>query len=399
MTEYSDRRNGSTAEINILFLFAKLVIGGAERTIIDLVPRMDRSRFNPLVICLKERAPFGDEMERRGVRVIDKLAKNKFDLSVLPKLIKIIRENKINAIYTLDHDNAMFWGRVVTFLCRLPVSLTVIHTTNRRDGSETVNFLGKMFMPLTDRLIATAAGSRQYLIDQGIHPRKIALIYNGVDLRGIQKAREEKRLKKSDFGIPEEAKVVGIVAAFKPEKAHSVFLQAAKKILAKRDNVYFLLVGDGPQRANIEKTIAELQIGHRVFITGFRQDMPDVFQVLDVSCLSSDPRCETFSLTILESMAAGLPAVVTDVGSMDEMVFNDVNGYLVPPRSPDKLAEAIYKIISDENLQQKMSYNSMKLANERFQADRMARETENLILRIYEEKMNRKEFTEFAYAN
>ena len=83
MKEHSDRRNGSSAEINILFLFAKLVIGGAERTIIDLVPRMDRRRFNPLVVCLKERAPFGDEMERRGVQVIDRLAKNKFDFSVL----------------------------------------------------------------------------------------------------------------------------------------------------------------------------------------------------------------------------------------------------------------------------------------------------------------------------
>jgi len=381
---------GRNGKINILFLFAKLVIGGAERTIIDLVPRLNRDEFNPLVVCLKEKAAFGEEMQRRGVPVIEKLARSRYDLSVLPKLARIIRQHRTNAIYTLDHDNAMFWGRVVTLLFNIPVSLTVIHTTVRRDGSDTINFLGKAFMPLTDRLIATAAGSWRYLVEhQGIHPRKVALIYNGVDLEGIQEARRRKRLSKRDFGIPDDAKVVGIVAAFKPEKAHHVFLHAAKRILDRMDNVYFLLVGDGPERPRIEKTIAGLGLADRVFITGFRKDMPDVYQVLDVSVLSSDPRCETFSLTILESMAAGLPAVVTRVGSMDEMVFDGVNGYLVPPRDPERLADAIYAIVSDDERQRRFGENSMRIANERFQVDRMVRETEELIKQIYEAKIGK----------
>ncbi len=382
--------DGNKRKLNVLFLFAKLVIGGAERTLIDLVPRLNRREFNPLVVCLKEKAAFGEEMERRGVPVIEKLARNKFDIAVLPKLARIMRRHKTNAIYTLDHDNAMFWGRIITLLFNIPVSLTVIHTTVRRDGSDTLNWIGKMFMPLTDRLIATAAGSREYLVRrQRVHPRKVALIYNGVDLNGIQEARRRKRLRKSDFGIPEKAKVVGIVAAFKPEKAHHIFLQAAKKILSRKKDVYFLLVGDGPQRKNIERTISELGLQNRAFITGFRKDMPDVFQVLDVSVLSSDPRCETFSLTILESMAAGLPVVVTRVGSMDEMVFNDVNGYLVPPRNPDRLADAIFRIIHDEQRQRRFGENSIRIANERFQVDRMVRETEELIRRIYEEKVGK----------
>ena len=380
----------NSRKINILFLFAKLVIGGAERTIIDLVPRLDRSRFNPLVVYLKEKGAFGEEMERRGVPVIEKLAANRFDVSVLPKLGRIIKRHKTNAIYTLDHDNAMFWGRLATLAFNIPVSLTVIHTTVRRDGTDTLNWIGKMFMPLTDGLIATAAGSREYLIkQQGVHSRKVPLIYNGVDLEGIQKARREKKLSKGDFGIPEDAKVVGIVAAFKPEKAHHIFLQAAKKILEKDPNVYFLLVGDGPQRKVIEQTIQELNLQDRAFITGFRKDMPDVFQVLDVSALSSDPRCETFSLTILESMAAGLPAVVTRVGSMDEMVFDDVNGYLVPPRDPESLAEAICKVIGDDERQRRFGQNSMRIANERFQVDRMVRETEELIESIYRNKVGK----------
>ena len=374
-------------KINVLFLFAKLVIGGAERTLIDLVPRLDRSRFNPLVVCLKEKGAFGEEMERRGVPVIEKLAANRFDVTVLLKLGRIIRKHKTNAIYTLDHDNAMFWGRIATLVFNIPVSLTVIHTTIRRDGTDTLNWIGKMFMPLTDRMIATAAGSREYLIkQQGVHPRKVALIYNGVDFEGIQKVRGEKKLSKRDFGIPEDAKVVGIVAAFKPEKAHHIFLQAAKRILEKDSNVYFLLVGDGPQRRTIEQMIHELNLQDRAFITGFRKDMPDVFQVLDVSVLSSDPRCETFSLTILESMAAGLPAVVTNVGSMNEMVFDDVNGYLVPPRDPDRLAEAINKVIGNHEKKRRFGENSMRIANERFQVDRMVRETEELMEDIFYKK-------------
>lgn len=373
--------------VNVLFLAATLPIGGAERTWIDFIPFLDKEKFNPVVLCFKEKSYFGEEMQRRGVTVIDRFMKSKYDLSVLWRLVRFMTNHDIQIVYTLDHDDAMFWGRIAARLARVPVCLTVNHTTYRRDGKDTMNSAGKLLMPLTDKIIATAQGSYDHLLAQGIPERKLHLIVNGVDIDGLLYKKSETNLKKSDFNIPCDAKVVGILATFKPEKAHvAVFLEAADMILKKCPNTYFLLVGDGVERPRIEQKMKKLGLEEHVIITGFREDASDILGVLDISTLASFPKVETFSLAILESMAVGLPIVVTDVGSLDEMVIDHENGYVVPPCNPEAFADAIVKILKDDRLAEDMGKKSQKFAIEKFHRNRMTTDTEALFDMLLRQK-------------
>ena len=377
----------SQDSISVLFLATFLEIGGAERTWIDLVPYLDENQFTKQLLCFKRRGRFGQEMAARGVTVIDHFMKSKYDITILWRLYRFLRKNKVQIVVTLEHDDVLFWGRLAAKLARVPVCLTVVHTTNRRGQKKTFNMLNQMMMPLTTRLIATAKGSFDHIVEQGIPESKVHLIYNGVDVDQLVEIKKNSPLRKKDFGIPEEGKVVGMLAGFRPEKAHvNVLLPAAKEVISQYPDTYFLLVGDGVERPAIEAAIQQFGIEKNVVITGFREDAADVLSVFDISMLCSYPQVETFSLSILESMAAGIPIVVTKVGSLDEMVFNDVNGYTVPHSNPTALAEALLKILSDDELAQKMGQASQEIAIERFHRNRMVRETEELFIKLLKEQ-------------
>jgi glycosyltransferase involved in cell wall biosynthesis len=373
--------------IQVLFLASVLPIGGAERTWIDFIPFFDNRKFQPTMICFKDRGAFGEEMARRGVNVIDHFMKSKYDFGVLLRLLSYIKKNDIKIVYTLDHDDVMFWGRLAARIARVPACFTVIHTTNRRENADTINFWGKMLMPFTDKLVATAEGSRQHLRQQGIADEQLHLIINGVDIDNLLDKKKNTKVKRSDFHIPDNAKVVGILATFKPEKAHTtVFLEAAKIILKTCPQTYFLLIGDGVERPQIEAKINSLGIGENVIITGFREDAAEILGILDISTLASFPRVETFSLAILESMAVGLPCVVTDVGSLSEMIFNDVNGYVVPHSDPQEFATAVIKILQNDDLARQMGEKSQQIAFEKFHRQRMTKDTEEMFETVLTEK-------------
>lgn len=376
-----------TQPIQVLFLASVLPIGGAERTWIDFVPFFDKKKFQPTVICFKARGAFGEEMARRGVTVIDHFMSSKYDVGVLRRLVSYLKKHDIKIVYTLDHDDVMFWGRLAARIAHVPACFTVIHTTNRRENADTINFWGKMLMPFTDKLVATAEGSRQHLRQQGIADDQLHLIINGVDIDNLLNKKNDTKVKRADFQIPDDAKVVGILATFKPEKAHTaVFLEAAHIILKACPQTYFLLIGDGVERPQIEAKIKSLGIGTNVIVTGFREDAAEILGILDISTLASFPRVETFSLAILESMAVGLPCVVTDVGSLSEMVFNDVNGYVVPHSDPLAFAKAVINILTDDDRARRMGEKSQQIAYEKFHRQRMTKDTEEMFETVLTEK-------------
>lgn len=373
--------------INITFLASTFVIGGAETQIVNLVSGLDKERYKITVITLNGKGPFGEKLAREGVVFYSNLMKSRYDFSAIPKLMKILKDAKTDILYTLDHDNAMFLGRICAKMARIPLCLTVMHTTNRRNGKNTVDFLGRLLMPFSDMLIATAQGQRNHLIEKGrLNPDKLAMIYNGINAEEFDPDYKNFELKQ-EFGMGADDPVAGILAAFKPEKAHVILLEAAALILEDIPNAHFLLVGDGVERENIKRKIEELKIGANVHLTGFRKDVPEILSTFDISVLCSYPRCETFSLAILESMAAGKPIITTDVGSLSEMVINGETGFLVPYGDPEALAQPIKKLFEDRNLAEKMGKAGRKLLEERFTTPRMVEENEKL----FEQLLKRKE--------
>ena len=206
------------------------------------------------------------------------------------------------------------------------------------------------------------------------------MVPNGIDLTRFQ---PEPRLRDEvlrELGLPESAFVVGTVGRLAPEKAQGVLLEAAQQLLRRPAErpLYVVLVGDGAERAALEKAAAPL--GERVRFLGARADVPRLLQGFDVFCLSS--RTEGLPLVLPEAMATGLPVVSTAVGGIPSVVVEGVTGYLVPVGAPAALAEALGRLQRDTALGPRLGTAGRIRALQRYSLERMVDDYEAIYRRL-----------------
>jgi glycosyltransferase involved in cell wall biosynthesis len=163
---------------------------------------------------------------------------------------------------------------------------------------------------------------------------------------------------------------VGICAALRPEKAHLDLLRAIATLRTKDDSVKLMIIGDGPERAFIERNIGDLGLQNAVAVTGYRQDVRPFIESCDVMVLCSHA-VETFSIAALEAMALGKPLILTRIGGAAEQVTPGVNGYLYAPGDIAALVEHL-RVLSDPQRRTALCARGAHLVRERFTVQRMA---------------------------
>jgi len=211
----------------------------------------------------------------------------------------------------------------------------------------------------------------------GLKPQEIAVVYNGIERIPIPSA-EEKAALLSSFGGKAGEKAVGMVARLEEVKDHETFLLGAKKLLDKRQDVRFYIVGDGSLRKQLEQKAAALGIREHVTFTGFLQDVEKIEAALDIAVITS--RAEALCLSILESMIAGIPAVGTDSGGVAEVIRHGENGFLIPVGDSDALAERLDELLADDAKRSAFGAQAKKDAEATFLAEQMTRKIEKLYL-------------------
>jgi glycosyltransferase involved in cell wall biosynthesis len=366
---------------SVLYVVPQLVVGGAERQLCELLRKLDKDRFRPVVCCIKERGFFFEELQRCGVEAICLNAGSRRNLmghlSAILRLTALMHREEVEIVQTWGF-NAGVLGKVAGKIARVPGVVGIEHRTGEWRSSILRRLVNRLLLLLTDKTICVAERQKKFLVEnRGYDASKVEVIYNGVDLSRYASAKDQSALR-AGLLIPEDGFVVGILAALRPEKAHSVFLEAAKEILDTLPNTYFLIVGDGSEREKLERLCDNLGISGRVVFAGFRPDTADVLQLFDVSVLSSLPVIETFPMTILESMAAAKPVVVTDVGGLSEMVINGETGIIVPPDDPKSLATATTRILQDPMLARRMGQAGRKRVEANFTIEKMTEKYQTL---------------------
>jgi len=363
-----------------------MIVGGAERICEDILLRIDRDRFNPILLCMREPGPLAETVAREGIKVYSNLISDKYDFTVAMRLQRIMRQEEIHALETFGSGEKLFWGRLCAKWAGVPAITSSLHKTFIKGKTHSVEFLNRMLWGLNDRIIAIGEASKDYLVKyEAVPEKKVTVIYNGVDLEKFKPHPPELRIK-SELGVPEENQVVGILAVLRPEKAHRVFLESAKIISQELPRVSFLVVGDGGERTKLEEFSSELGLDGRVIFAGNRSDVPEVLSIFDVAVLCSDPYIETLPTAILEAMAMAKPTVATEVGCLREMVIEGSSGYLVPVRKPRELAEAVSKLLKNPELAQKMGQEGRKRTEELFSIERMVGKREELFEEILKQK-------------
>lgn len=376
-----DLTSGGRPPLRVMFANTSMAVGGAETLLVNLVRGMNRSGFQPEICCLKENGPLGD-MLAREIPVHGQLISTKYDPRVWRRLRKLVRERAIDAMVTVGAGDKMFWGRLAAWRERVPVILSALHSTGWPDE---IGSLNRCLTGITDGFIAVADGHARHLIEQERFPAgKVHIIPNGVDVERFRPSAVKRHAIRSELGLQHDAPVVGIVAALREEKNHSLFVHAAKRIRDEVPGARFLIVGEGPCRRQIEMEVAAAGLENQVLMLGSRNDVPDLLAALDVFVLSS--HMEANPVSILEAMATEIPVVAPRVGSIPETVRDDYTGYLVRPGADHALAGPCVRLLTQRELARRFGQRARRIVTQRWSLRHMVQAYERLIAEIHRKK-------------
>jgi glycosyltransferase involved in cell wall biosynthesis len=302
---------------------------------------------------------------------------------VLWRLQRRFRKSRTDAVITVGAGDKMFWGRLAARLAGVPVICSALHSTGWPDG---VGRLNRTLTPLTDAFIAVAQDHAQFLINWEGFPRdRVFMIPNGVDTDRFCPNPAARSAFRQSLQVPDDAPLVGIVAALREEKNHHQFLSAARDVLRLHPDTRFVIVGDGPMRSAIEQEINDLGLKRFVYLLGTRSDTPDILAALDVFALTS--KNEANPVSILEALACGIPVVSPNVGSIHETVLDGQTGFLTKPGSSEETADAIVRLLGNKTLATSLGRNGREHMRHSWSLSAMVTGYERLITMLYNDKV------------
>lgn len=237
-------------------------------------------------------------------------------------------------------------------------------------------YIEKLLARYTDKIICISEAERLSALKYKItNNEKLDVILNGIDFSAIEKASP---IPRADLNIPADAFIIGMVGRISEQKAPDVFIKAAKTILKSIPNAYFIIVGDGEKRQEIEKYAYENNIN--LFISGWTSTPYSYLKTFDMAMLLS--RWEGFGLAIVEYMAAKKNFVATKVDAIPTIVRDGIDGILVDTDSPEQAAEAIISLYKNKELSEKMKIEAWKYAHLKYDIQRVAKQHINLFKQI-----------------
>lgn len=232
----------------------------------------------------------------------------------------------------------------------------------------------------TTHFIADADAVKDVLVkENSIPPSKLSVVPIGVENEDGTQTTRVREKKREELGISPETIVIGNVARLVPFKGHTVLLKAVKTLVASAPHVVVLIIGDGELQDSLQREVKKLGIGSHVRFLGFQDNLHEWYPAFDIYCHSSlELAAEAFPIAILRSLAAGLPAVCTNVGGIGMMIEEGVTGHLTAPEDSGALAAALLKVVQTPQQRISMGRAAHALFRRKFDAEVMASHVERI---------------------
>ncbi len=328
-----------------------------------------RSRGHQVGIVAQPGSPLAKRATMRGLYVYPLRMRGEGDLQAMVQLGRLMRRFRPHILhFHTSHAHALGW--LATKLSpgpRVVVSRRVDFHLRRSP------FKRFKYGPWVTRYLAVSQRIRDVLIEDGISPERVEVVYSGLDLNRLRRGNREKW--RGELGLGTDGFLVGNVASLAPHKAQTYLLLAAKEVLHLLPQVRFVIVGEGELEGKLKREINHLGLQGRVNLLGFQEDMASIYSALDLFVLSS--YLEGLCTSLLEAMFYGVPIVATHTGGIPEIVEDGFNGWLVPPRDPQAMAKAIVSLLKDRELAQKFSAQG-KIVVRKFGIEETVRRTEEV---------------------
>lgn len=365
---------------NILYLNPSSQLGGAEKSLLDLVRNLDRERYHPIVSCPAQ-GKFVEELGKIGVRVeivpyhprISELSRaNGFNPTVLPlfvcwltpavlRLKDLIKDKGVHLIVT-NGIKCHFIGAFLSLVSNIPLIWHV------RDFVETpwlrwmLRAMGRFF---PDKIITNSDAVGSVFSGNG----RTETVYNGIDLPRFGPEIGGGKIRR-ELEIGRDTKLIGTIGHFAPLKGFEELIEAMVEVVKRGFDIMLALVGEAiysnshTYRQKLVSLVDSTGLSDKVIFAGFRDNIPEILASFDIFVLPS--RSEGFGRANLEAMAMGKPVVSTNVGGIPEVVLDGVTGILVQPGNSEDLARAIMKLLNDCELRESLGREGRRRVEEHF---------------------------------
>ncbi|HTI38116.1 MAG TPA: glycosyltransferase [Vicinamibacterales bacterium] len=339
--------------------------GGTERQMIELVERLDRNRFDVHLACFhdegawRSRAHAAAPVTPFTIRGFARPA----TMARAAGFASWCRSRRIRVLQTCDLYANTF-ALPAAALGGVPIRIGSRREI-RPDKSPAQLGLQRQSYRFAHKVVANSAAAARQLVREGVPSRRVHQIANGVNA-GRFAQRSSRR----------EIRTVVTVANLRQEKAHEVLIIAAARLVPHHPYLRFVIAGDGPRRAELERLVDARGLREHVTFAGHCDDVPALLADADLFALPS--RSEAFPNAVMEAMAAGLPIVATAVDGLLDLVEPHRTGVLVPPDAPDALADAIESLVVVPERAAAMGMAARETVRARYSFERMVSAFESL---------------------
>lgn len=334
--------------LRILHVVLTMEVGGAEKLVFDMIRHPVFAASRPAVACLDAVGTLGAKLEEENYRVFFKNRKSGLDWGVVPWLRQIIRQEQIEVVHA--HQYTPLFYTVPAALW--PARRKVVYTEHGRFYPDRKSWKRAIVNPLlargVDHLISISQATAEAMATYDNLPGdRIRVIHNGIDPENLNPPTDTAA-RRREFGISDSARIVGTAARLEEIKNLPMMLRAFRLVLAAAPDTVLVIAGEGSQTDRLKEMTAALGIASQVRFLGLRFDLPEIYKLMDVFLLTSFT--EGISVTLLEAMGSGVPAVVTDVGGNREVVVAGKTGYMEAVDDDQALAEKVLALLGNHEL-------------------------------------------------
>jgi len=336
--------------LSILQVITQRRYSGAERICLALCEELQRRGHRVTLLC-KPNGNMPEIARAAGIDARTPAISGKLNLLAPRRIATVAREVQADIIHT-HLSTAGLWGSLAGRLAGIP-TVAHVHAMNSKGCYQ-----------FADRIVTCSIGVKNHLLTQGIREQAVRVAYNGIDLRRFEGLPDPGRVR-AELGIPAEAPIVVCVAHLSPKKGQEFLIRAVALLSERWPELRCLLVGEGAMGEQLRGIAAELGVGERIYLLGFRPDATAIVNAAEVAVLPSVAK-EGLGLVLVEAALLEKPTVASDAPGIDEALQDGISGLLVPPGDPQRLAEALNRLLGDAELRRRMGQAGRQRALEVF---------------------------------
>lgn len=379
--------------MKIAYIFTSIDFGGSEKVSLTFLKKVDRNKFHISPVLLVR--PWEQENF-----FIQELKKEDYQLYKIPVAIKprskgrdyfrllrcyrmiysFLRKGSFDLVHTHGYF-ADIIGIPAAKILGIPVISTCHGFVSIDRNLKLYNLFDRVALRFAKKIIAVSDSIKNDLGKRGIRKTRIVTIQNAVNGSSCTESSSQRRLeRRHNLGLSDHDFVVGYVGRLSEEKGVQYLIKAASHLNESDVPVKILIIGEGPQRKELEDLAKKANIGNNVIFAGFQSEIEKWLSAMDIFVLPS--LTEGTPMSLLEAMAYGMPVVASAVGGVPQVIDSEKNGILVPPGKPQDIKDAIRLLYLNENLRKSFSREARQKIKSKYNIEDWTKKIEDEYLNM-----------------